>query len=130
MNPEIRLFQPSAEFFTDEGCYINELLNQPFDPKVSIALARVPPSSTTRWHRLHGIVERYVLLEGSGIVEIGDLPEQKVSYGDIVLIPAGIRQRIRNCGNEDLVFLAVCSPRFRHDAYEDIDEENGTIKLT
>lgn len=130
MNAEIRHFQPTAEFYISEGCYINELSNQHSDPEVSIALARVPPSITTRWHRLHGIIERYVLLEGAGIVEVGDRPAQQVNYGDVVLIPAGAPQRISNCGNEDLVFLAVCSPRFRQDAYEDIEENIGIFKPT
>jgi oxalate decarboxylase/phosphoglucose isomerase-like protein (cupin superfamily) len=31
-------------------------------------------------------------------------------------------QRITNTGAEDLVFLAICSPRFSQDVYEDIDD--------
>jgi mannose-6-phosphate isomerase-like protein (cupin superfamily) len=38
-----------------------------------------------------------------------------------VLIPAGVAQRIANAGDDDLVFLAICTPRFEHSAYEDID---------
>jgi mannose-6-phosphate isomerase-like protein (cupin superfamily) len=77
---------------------------------------------TTRWHRVAGTTERYVILEGVGRVEVGDLPPQQVGPGDIVLIPASCRQRIANIGKGDLVFLAICSPRFRPEAYEDIDE--------
>jgi oxalate decarboxylase/phosphoglucose isomerase-like protein (cupin superfamily) len=32
------------------------------------------------------------------------------------------RQRITNIGKDDLVFLAICTPRFSQDAYEDIDD--------
>jgi hypothetical protein len=27
-----------------------------------------------------------------------------------------------NTGSEDLVFLAICTPRFSHDGYEDLEE--------
>jgi mannose-6-phosphate isomerase-like protein (cupin superfamily) len=34
-----------------------------------------------------------------------------------VRIPAGVRQRITNIGNADLLFYCVCSPRFLPEAY-------------
>ena len=64
--------------------------------------------------------ERYVILQGRGRVEVGDLPPQDVGPGDVVLIPPSARQRIANSGKEDLVFLAICTPRFRSEAYEDL----------
>ncbi len=122
MIEEIRRMKPESEFYTEEGCYINELSNITRDPEVSIAQARVQPSVTTRWHRLHRITERYVILEGTGLVEVGNLPPQEVKYGDVVLIPPEKPQRITNTGLDDLVFLAVCSPRFCQEAYEDIED--------
>ena len=113
----------AEEFFTAEGCYITELSNSDDDPALSIARARVEPGITTRWHRLTGIAERYYILSGRGYVEIGGLPPQDVTSGDTVLIPPMCRQRITNIGAEDLVFLAICSPRFVNDAYEDIDKK-------
>ena len=92
------------------------------DPSLSIARARLEPGRTTRWHRLIETVERYVIVSGSGRVEVGDLDAQTVSPGDVVLIPPMCRQRIHNPGPEDLVFLAVCSPRFTPAAYEDIEQ--------
>ena len=121
MNEAIKQINPDAEFYTAEKCYIIELHNTPDDPKASIARARVAPGVTTRWHRLAGTVERYVILDGSGRVEVGSLPPQDVTAGDIVLIPQSCRQRITNVGPGDLIFLAVCTPRFRQEAYEDID---------
>jgi hypothetical protein len=38
-----------------------------------------------------------------------------------VLIPPSCRQRITNVGQGDLNFLAICTPGFRPEAYEDID---------
>ena len=81
----------------------------------------VKPGVTTRWHRLLGTVERYCIMSGRGLVEVGELPPQSVVAGDVVLIPPSCRQRITNVGMDDLIFLAICSPRFVDSAYEDIE---------
>ena len=124
MKTAIRWRNLGKEFYTAEKCYITELSNTPDDPEVSIARARVEPGTTTRWHRLTATGERYYILSGSGRMEVGELPPREVSAGDIVLIPPGCRQRITNMGSEDLVFLAICTPRFSSDVYEDIEEDS------
>jgi mannose-6-phosphate isomerase-like protein (cupin superfamily) len=111
----------NMEFYTPEKCFIIELSNTPDDPEVSIARARVAPGVTTRWHRVKETAERYVILKGKGRVEIGNLAPQDVEAADVVLIPPSCPQRITNIGQEDLIFLAICSPRFTNEAYEDID---------
>src|SRR5918999_1388607 len=123
MRSSVRRFDLSNESDTPERCFILELSNTPDDPAVSIARARLTPGVTTRWHRVKGTAERYVILEGRGRVEVGDLPPQQVAPGDVVLIPPSCRQRIANIGDGDLVFLAICTPRFRSDAYEDLDHD-------
>jgi mannose-6-phosphate isomerase-like protein (cupin superfamily) len=110
------------EFHISENCHITELSNTPDDPNLSIARARVSPGVTTRRHRLAGTVERYYIISGRGLAEIGKLPPQEVNAGDIVLIPPMCPQRITNIGSEDLIFLAICTPRFANDIYEDIEE--------
>ena len=110
------------EFYTAEKCYITELSNTPNDPDVSIAKAKVEPGVTTRWHQLEGTAERYCIISGKGRVEVGRVSPKKVKPGDIVLIPPMCRQRITNIGSEDLVFLAICTPRFSNDAYKDIED--------
>jgi mannose-6-phosphate isomerase-like protein (cupin superfamily) len=126
MDASVLLFNGKAEYHTDELCYINELSNSPNDPDVSIARARLEAGITTRWHRLHGIAERYIVIEGQALVEVGELAPQEIKCGDAALIPPDCRQRITNIGNGDLIFLAICSPRFQQTAYEDIeDEENA-----
>ena len=87
---------------------------------VSIARARVPRGATTRWHRLAAITERYVILDGRGRAEVEGQPPREVEPGDVVLIPPACRQRIANTGAGDLVFLAICTPRFTWDAYEEL----------
>lgn len=123
MNALIRKRQPASETLTEERCHILELSNAADDPGLSLARARVEPGVSTRWHRLHGIAERYLILSGQGRVEVGDLPPQDVTTGDVVLIPSGCRQRITNTGRIDLIFMAACTPRFVPDAYEDIDSD-------
>jgi oxalate decarboxylase/phosphoglucose isomerase-like protein (cupin superfamily) len=53
-------------------------------------------------------------------IQVADLAPQDVGPGEVVLIPPSARQRIANTGKEDLVFLAICTPRFRQEAYEDL----------
>jgi len=110
------------EFYTAEKCYVTELSNTPDDPDVSIAWARVEPGVTTRWHRLKGTSERYLMISGRGVVEIGEKSPQEVTAGDVVLILPMCRQRVTNIGTDDLIFLAICSPRFSQDVYEDMDD--------
>lgn len=122
MKPEILRHQPGSELFTEELCHIIELSNSAEDEDLSITLARVEPGVTTRWHRLTGTSERYVILAGQGVVEIADLPPQVVGSNDVVIIPPGCRQRITNSGPDDLVFYALCTPRFRPSVYEDVEQ--------
>jgi mannose-6-phosphate isomerase-like protein (cupin superfamily) len=121
MKATIKRTDPEDEYYTSERCYITELANSSDDPRLSIARARVEPGVTTRWHRLKGATERYVILEGRGRVEVGDLPPQEVQSGDVVLIPPETPQRITNLGSGDLIFLALCTPRFRRALYEELD---------
>jgi len=107
------------EYWFREGCWILELSNSAEDPEASIARARVPPGGATRWHRVAGTTERYVILEGRGRVEVGDRAPREVGEGDVVLIPRAARQRIENVGEGDLVFLAICTPRFVPEHYEE-----------
>ncbi|MGD9660657.1 MAG: cupin domain-containing protein [Porticoccaceae bacterium] len=96
--------------------------NHSGDPDVSIAKARVAPGVSTNWHRLRDTAERYVIIEGCGLVEVGELPPQTVKPGDCVLIPPLCRQRITNMGAGDLIFLAICSPRFVPACYENLGD--------
>jgi mannose-6-phosphate isomerase-like protein (cupin superfamily) len=124
MTSTIRRVKPKSEYYFAEGCYILELSNSPDDPELSIARARVAPGVTTRLHRLHGITERYVILEGMGMVTVDGGAGQPVGPGDVVVISPSSPQQIKNNGRVDLVFLALCTPRFVLDAYEDIGTDD------
>jgi mannose-6-phosphate isomerase-like protein (cupin superfamily) len=110
-----------AEYFTDERCHILELLNADTSPEASIARARVEPGVTTKQHQVAGTIERYILLEGQGVVHIAGMDDRAVKVGDVIEIPAGVTQSITNNGDRDLVFLCVCTPRFEWDNYESLE---------
>ena len=48
-----------------------------------------------------------------------EVSDRVVEAGDVVVIPAGYSRRITNIGPVDLVFLAICTPRFRPAALPD-----------
>ena len=116
----IKAFRPDSEFFLEEGCHIVELHNSADDAGCSIARARVEPGKTTELHCLRDIVERYVIVSGSGEVEIDGKAPVAVAAMDVVIIPAAVSQRIRNTGDSDLVFLCVCTPRFDQKKYRQV----------
>lgn len=112
-------FTPNPEFYTTEGCHISEVINQSAHPDVSLATARVEPGITTRWHTV-AAREVYYILSGKGRAEVGEEAYDVIS-GQAVSIPEGVRQRITNTGAEDLVFLCVCTPRFRQEGYREVE---------
>lgn len=121
MKPKLHKNNPLAEFLTAEGCFILEHINTPEDPNVSLARARVPPGANTVLHRLDGITERYHVLTGCGSVRLGSQAAIEVVEGDSVTIPAGVAQQIHNIGDDDLVFLCICTPRFVPERYVDLE---------
>jgi len=121
MQTQILKTNEADEYYFEEGCFILELSNTPADPDVSVVRARVKAGVTTKLHRLKGVVERYVILAGIAKVEVAELEPQQVSAGDVVIIPSLCPQRITNIGTEDLVFLAICTPRFTEEVYENMD---------
>lgn len=117
-----------SESGIEPGCYITDWLNDPADPDLSIARIRVEVGAETRLRRFQNIWERYVVLEGQGRIELvgpnrsfteGDHTISALEPGDVVLIPAGYSRRISNIGDGELVFLAICTPRFRPAAQPD-----------
>ena len=106
-----------TEYYFKEGCYIEEWHNSVNDPEMSIAKVRVQHGQTTLPHKLLATQERYVMLSGRATVWVG--PEERtIEVNDVVVIPAGISQHIRNDGDTDLIFLAICTPRFEERNYQ------------
>ena len=92
-------------------------LRDDIDVGYSLALARVKPGKITRKHKLKTSSEVYVILHGKGIMHMGD-ETAEVKEGHIIYIPPGAIQRIKNTGNEDLVFLCIVDPPWRKEDEE------------
>ena len=118
----VERFRPETEALIEEGCHIVELHNSDADEDCSIARARLDPGKTTRLHCLDATIERYVILEGTGEVQVDRAAPQPVHPLDVVNIPADVPQCITNTGETDLVFLCVCTPRFVAESYRDLEE--------
>ena len=115
----IKKLDTENEYYFEEGCHIIEVSNSPEDDDVSIARARVEKGQQTQWHYLKNTSERYVILSGCGSVEVGTAAACDVAAGDVVIIPETTQQRIKNTGEDDLIFLAICSPRFQRKNYRE-----------
>lgn len=108
------------EYFFKEGCYIEEWQNHQSEPELSIAKVRVLAGQTTKLHTLINTTERYVVLSGQAIVTVGDR-SWPVKETSVVTIAAGEPQKIANTGDQDLVFLALCTPRFEDQNYRQLE---------
>lgn len=111
----------AAEFFTDERCHILETWNDARDPGVSVARARVEPGITTELHVLDGMAERYLVTQGTGVMEVDGRSLGEVGPGDFVYIPADVPQRVTNTGTEDLIFYCICTPAWQEGVYRSLE---------
>ena len=114
-------YNDNNTFSTQERCRINELFNISDDKKCSIAQASVEIGISTQLHAVKKTVERYVILEGEGEVEINHQNPVKVKVLDVVTIPQGQAQKITNTGTKTLIFLCICTPRFEQDNYINLE---------
>jgi mannose-6-phosphate isomerase-like protein (cupin superfamily) len=121
MNPIVR-HTNLTEFSTPENCFITEMLNSEIFQNFSIAQTRVAAGNTTELHTLRNTDEAYYILSGKGEMEIGGKAVGIVNEKDIVFIPRNTSQRIKNLGDNDLLFLCICSPKFEVKNYEQINE--------
>ncbi|MEM7017102.1 MAG: cupin domain-containing protein [Pseudomonadota bacterium] len=108
------------EFWTEERCFITELMNTVDAPAASLALCRVEPGVTTQWHCLN-VTEWYIVSQGRGLMALDEQEPFEIRPGDCVQIPAKAAQRVSNIGSEDLIFKCLCMPRFTPESYEALE---------
>jgi mannose-6-phosphate isomerase-like protein (cupin superfamily) len=100
-----------------DGSLLAELLHPDNIPgaqrlRCSVAHAIVPPGESTLPHVMKTSIELYYILEGHGEMHIGTR-SAPVHPGQIVLIPRGRSQYIRNTGTGNLVFLCIVTPKWQ-----------------
>ena len=95
-------------FITKDRSQIREFYHS---QNMSLAEAVAEVGQTTECHFHKTSEEIYYILEGKGLMEIED-EKEKVSEGQVVVIPPKSRQRISNTGSSQLRFLCLCSPSY------------------
>ena len=110
---EVRSRDEAEAFTTLDGSTIRVLLDarEGGAAAQSLAEATLAPGAATQRHHHARTEEIYVVLAGSGRMEVeGD--ERDVGPGDAVLIPAGARHQIRAGAAGELRFLCCCAPPY------------------
>ncbi len=108
-------------FIANDGCTIREWIHpdkDKLDLPYSIAMATVKAGQRSYKHKLKQ-TEVYLITSGSGRMHIND-QQQYVAAGDSIVIPADAIQWIENCGEDDLIFIALVNPPWT---------EQGDIRL-
>ena len=105
-----------ASFITNDGSEIRELLAHRNSAvrNQSLAEARVPAGTTTAPHYHPKSEEIYFILEGCGLMRLGEETRQ-LAAGDAVAIPPGVVHQITNSAVSTLRFLCCCAPGYEHD---------------
>lgn len=80
----------------------------------SLAQVVIPPGSASRKHYHPVAEESYLILSGTGDLQLDD-EIASLHPGDCVIIPPGCIHQIANHGPGDLVLLAVCAPAWTSD---------------
>jgi mannose-6-phosphate isomerase-like protein (cupin superfamily) len=102
------------EFVAGDDTILREILHpdkEDLHLRYSLAHAVVKTGKRSYKHKLQ-TSEVYYILEGSGLMHIGD-ESQEVAPGDTVYIPPGSAQYIENKGSADLKFICIVDPAWR-----------------
>lgn len=102
-------------FITKDGSEIRELLahRNSCIRNQTLAEARLAPGASAIPHRHIQTEEIYYILEGQGIMRVGE-DEATVGPGDAIAIPPGAEHHIRNTGDTTLRLLCCCAPGYEH----------------
>ena len=100
----------ATPFTTKDGSTIREYIHTEVQ---SLAEASLEPGQSTQRHYHARSEEIYVLLEGTGEMEVeGD--RRRVVPGDAILIPPGAWHTLR-AGAGGARLLCMCAPPYSHD---------------
>jgi len=102
---------------TRHGSEIRPLVDRTTSAITQCSLAEelLLPGQAVTLHRHHKIEEIYYVVEGRGVMTVGD-ERQEVAAGDAIYVPRGQRHTLANTGSEPIKLLLVCGPAF---FYED-----------
>ena len=97
--------------------YWKTLISKGFTPSenLTVGFASLPPGGALNEHR-HKQEEVYLVLEGSGLVRVGD-EELTVEAGSVVFIPGDVLHSCENIGSSDLRAAYV----FAADSFDEVE---------
>ena len=111
----IRDLTKCQEFIAGDNTILKELFNplkdKELDLRYSLAHAIVKPGEITYPHQLK-TSEVYYILQGEGLMYIDD-ETKDVSKGQAIYISPMAKQKIKNIGNDDLIFLCIVDPAWK-----------------
>jgi len=103
----------SKILLTPHGSEIRPLIDRTTSPITECSLAEevLPPRATITPHHHLVLEEIYYILEGTGLMTIGD-EQREVGAGDAIYIPKNNRHTLTNTGLQPMRILLVCGPAF------------------
>lgn len=89
--------------------HVNELVMDRAEAETSEAfVVKLEPGEATPLHVHHDTEQVFYVLEGAGVLQIGETPEYySVNFGDLVRIPPHTFHRITCAGSQPLRYLSV-----------------------
>lgn len=110
----VKHVQKVSGYVTKDGSWVRELLHPNQDPVqgFSVAHAELEAEAKTQPHYHQQAVEVYYILEGRGVLRLGDR-EYEVKPGIIALIPPNIVHSLR--AKERIRLLCFSIPAYRHE---------------
>lgn len=113
---DIRNISQVPAFITKDGSEIRELLahRNSCIRNQTLAEARLPAGASTTPHHHVQTEEIYYVLEGHGLMQVGE-ELCTVTVGDAIAIPPGALHQLTNTGTQVLKFLCCCAPGYEHD---------------
>ncbi|HMM55688.1 MAG TPA: cupin domain-containing protein [Candidatus Desulfobacillus sp.] len=110
-------------YLTRDGSEIRELMHPAVhgNRAQSLAEARLPAGARTLLHRHLASEELYHVTAGAGLLTFGE-KKIRLEAGDTALIPPGTPHCIEALGGGPLRFLCCCSPAYRHEDTEILEQ--------
>lgn len=66
----------------------------------------VKPGQRLSYQYHHKRSETWVIVKGRGLLTLDDV-EKEVASGEVIFVPCGVKHRLKNVGEEELIFIEV-----------------------
>ncbi len=107
-----RSIQDTPSFVAGDETLIREVLhpkNEAIPLPYSLAFATLATGKSSRPHILQTSSEVFVFTQGTGEIFVGE-ESTRVSTGDVVHVPMGAKQYIKNDSDGELKFWCIVAP--------------------